>query len=121
MITTGAVAAEQPAPMAEAPPPPPRFPKSFTQMDVTLTTLDKGKDPTTRLEFFILPEDGKPAVAYLDVQGRDLAPNSIVSETVPSSGDGFTLNQLKHEQIMVRITPGGGRAWTCLLYTSRCV
>jgi len=112
VITTGAVAAEQPAPMAEAPPPPPRFPKSFTQMDVTLTTLDKGKDPTTRLEFFILPEDGKPAVAYLDVQGRDLAPNSIVSETVPSSGDGFTLNQLKHEQIMVRITPGGGRAWT---------
>lgn len=104
--------AGSPAAQPGSPPlPPPRHPKSFTQMEVTLTTLDKGKDPNSRLEFFIVPGDGEPPVAYLDVKGQGLSPDSTVSEFVPSSGKGFTLDQLKREQIMVKITPGGG-AWT---------
>jgi hypothetical protein len=108
-----AQAAAQPAAApAAAPAPPPRFPKSFTQMDVTLTTRDKGKDPNARLEFFIVPEDGGPPVAYLDVQGQGLAPNSTVAEVVPSYGEGFTLKELKHEQIVVKLTQSGGGPWT---------
>ena len=32
---------------------------------------------------------------------------------VPESGTGFTLDQLKHEQIGVRISPSGPTTWSC--------
>jgi len=112
----------------------------FTHMDVALTTRDRGKDADTRLEFSIVRSEGEAPGAYLDIQGQALSPNSTVSEVVPASGEGFSLDDLKHEQIMVTISPGGRSTWTysfdvivhfsdgteallgsCLLYTSRCV
>jgi len=83
--------------------------------DLSLIHIYRGKDAGTRVEFFILPKPGEPAVGYLDVQGQALAPNTTVSEVVPTAGAGFTLADLKHEQVMVRITPGGRSTWTCKL------
>ena len=106
----GAGTADASAPEGAAPP---GSPKSFTRMDLTLTTGDRGKDPGTRLEFFIVPAPGEPAVAYLDAEGQALSPGSTVAEVVPSAGTGFTLDDLGHEQIMVKVTPGASGAWGC--------
>jgi hypothetical protein len=86
--------------------------KEFTHMDLALATGGRGKDADTRVEFVIAPKEGDPAVAYLDVQGQELAADTTVSEVVPAAGASFTLSDLKHEQIFVRITPGSGRTWT---------
>jgi hypothetical protein len=86
--------------------------KAFTEMDVALTTRGRGKSAGTRLEILIVPDEAASPAAYLDVQGQALTPFTTVSEVVPTSGAGFTLDQLKHEKILVRITPDGFSPWS---------
>jgi hypothetical protein len=89
-------------------------PKQFTHMDMTLDTGDHGKDTATRVEISIVPNEGGPAVAYLDIQGQGYAPNTKAPEVVPPAGAGFTLSELKHEQILVKVTPSdSGTSWSC--------
>jgi hypothetical protein len=87
--------------------------KEFVEMEVSLNTRNRGKAADTRLEFFIAPEAGDAKVAYLDIQGKPLMPYSKVEVVVPESGTGFTLDQLKHEQVGVRISPAGPTTWSC--------
>jgi hypothetical protein len=41
----------------------------FTQMEIVFRTVNDDKDSDTRLEIFIVPKIGQPAVAYLDIGG----------------------------------------------------
>ena len=104
----------EPAARPPAPGSAPRDPKEFTHMDVSLATGDHGKDTATRVEISIEPEGGGPAVAYLDIQGQGYAPNTKAPVVVPATGAGFTLAELKHEQILVKVTPADGGAWWTL-------
>jgi hypothetical protein len=88
-------------------------PKAFTHMDLALTTIGNGKDASTRVEISILPDSGGPAVAYLDVQEQGFAPDSTIPLVVPPAGNGFTLGELKHEQILVKATQAGYGTWSC--------
>jgi hypothetical protein len=103
--------AAAPAAPAEGAGPPPKQAKSFTRMDVTLSSLDRAMDPGTGLEFSIVPADGEAPVAFLGATGQALAAHSVVAEVVPSAGDGFTLDQLGREQVMVRMTGSTAHAW----------
>jgi hypothetical protein len=47
---------------------PPESPK-FTKMEVVFHTTTDDKDPDTRVEIFIMPQDGQPPFAYLDIGG----------------------------------------------------
>lgn len=91
---------------------PRRAAKEFTHMDIAFSTGPRGKDAGTRLEVSIEPDGGGPAVAYLDVQGQEFPANGSVSLAVPSSGAGFTLADMKHERIVVKVTPSGHGTWT---------
>jgi len=87
--------------------------KEFTHMDISLATAGRGAEPGTRVEISIAPRSGGPAVAYLDVQGQEFGPYSKVSEVVLPAGDGFTSDDLKKEQVVIKVTPPGGGTWTC--------
>ena len=87
-------------------------PKAFTHMDLALTTGERGKDVATRVEVSIVREGGGPAVAYLDITGEAFAPGATVPEVVPPSGDGFTVGELKHEQIVVKVSSAGYGSWS---------
>jgi len=87
--------------------------KQFTHMDLTLATGNMGKDAGTNVEISIAPIDEGPAVAHLAIQGEEFAANSSSPEVVPPAGDGFTLDDLKHEQILVRVTSPNAGAWNC--------
>jgi hypothetical protein len=86
---------------------------TFTHMDLSLATHDNGKGPGTRLEISVLPEEGDTQAAYIDLPGQDFAPNTTVQELVPATGESFTLSDLKHQRIRLRVTPQGGATWTC--------
>jgi hypothetical protein len=93
----------------------PKNPKeaTFTHMDLSLITRDHGKPADARLEFSIVPDDGSSPVAYLDLQGRGNEPNTNVQEQVPAMGPSFTLAQLKHQRIVVKVTPGSSHvSWS---------
>jgi hypothetical protein len=87
--------------------------KEFVEMEVSLNTRNRAKPADAGLEFYIVPKSGDPKVAYLDLTGRALLPNSKTVVVVPESGTGFTLDQLKNEQIGVRISPNGLTTWSC--------
>ncbi|HEY5078205.1 MAG TPA: hypothetical protein VII43_00095, partial [Opitutaceae bacterium] len=87
-------------------------PKAFTHMDLALNTGESGKDAATRVEISIIPESDGPAVAYLDIPGEAFAPGSTVPEVVPPSGDGFTVGELKHERILVKVSSAGYGSWS---------
>jgi hypothetical protein len=101
------------APEAAASSVPHKSAKEFTHMDITLDTGARGAEPGTRVEISIAPRAGGPAVAYLDIRDRVFAPYSKVSEVVLPAGEGFVSGDLKKEQIVVKVTPPGGGAWTC--------
>lgn len=92
---------------------PHKSPKEFTHMDLAFETGAKGSDGSGRVEVSIVPKDGGPAVAYLDLPGKAFYPYQKQSVVVPSAGEGFTLDDLKNEQILVRITTSGYETWTC--------
>jgi hypothetical protein len=88
-------------------------PHAFTHMDFAVTTLGRAKDPATRVEVSIAPEGGGPPVAYLDIRNQALGPDSTSPEVVLPAGEGFTLDDLRHEQVLVKVTPSEGGRWTC--------
>lgn len=98
---------------SSAPSVPHKSPKEFTHMDITLATGQRGAEPGTRVEISIAPRAGGPAVAYLDLGERAFAPYSKVSEVVLPAGDGFTSDQIKKQQIVIKVTPPGSATWTC--------
>lgn len=85
----------------------------FTHMDVAITSHSHGKAADTGLEFLIQPVGGGAPVGYLSVQGQEFSSGSTVAEFVPSAGSGFTLGDLGHEALMIRVSPKGAGAWTC--------
>ncbi len=84
----------------------------FTHMDVAVSTHDRGKAADARLEILIEPAGGGAPVAYLDVQGQELAPNTVVPQFVQAAGTGFTRDELGHEEVVVRVTQAGHSAWS---------
>jgi hypothetical protein len=88
-------------------------PREFVEMEVSLNTRSRAKPAGTGLEFYIVPKSGDPKVAYLDLTGTELLPDSKTVVVVPESGTGFTLDQLKKEQVGVRISPAGMITWSC--------
>jgi hypothetical protein len=91
----------------------PRSPKEFTHMDLAFQTGNRGLDASGRVEVSVVPRDGGPAVAYLDIQGRGFGPHSKLSVVVPPALDGFSIDDLKREQILVKVTTPGYGAWSC--------
>ena len=102
--------ASSPEPVAAAPH---KSAKDFTHMDLAITSGERGAESGTRVEISIAPKAGGPAVAYLDVQDRSFPPYEKVPLIVPPAGDGFRINDLKNEEIVVRATTPGGGTWTC--------
>jgi hypothetical protein len=51
----------------------------FTSMDITFIIGVAKKEPETRLEVFLVHDDGKPDAAYLDVHGQGHAPGSTIT------------------------------------------
>ena len=81
-------------------------------MDVKIRSGDRGKAPGTELEISIVPKDGGPKLADLNIQGQDFAPNSNVAEVVPATPwTSFTAADLKRVQVVVKITPEGPSTW----------
>jgi hypothetical protein len=86
--------------------------KDFTQMDAELDTHGHGKPADVRLEILIVPASGEAPVAYLDLPAQELAPGSKVDEVVPAAGTGFTLSDLRHHQVLLRVSSARPFAWS---------
>jgi hypothetical protein len=87
-------------------------PKEFTHMDLTFETEAHGQDAASRVEVSIEPVGGGERVAYLDITGREFEPYGKNAVVVPPAGAGFTLDDLRNEQVVVHVTPSGHGTWT---------
>jgi hypothetical protein len=87
---------------------PAQAPVKFTGMNIDFHTGSDDKNPETRLEVFIVPRDGDPAVAYLDVKGQGFPNDSERPLVVNPLGNGFVAAQLHSEKILVKITHQDG-------------
>jgi hypothetical protein len=81
----------------------------FTNMSIDFHTGSDDKNPTSRLEIFISPGNNiVPNVGYADIEGQGFPNDSDRTIMVPPVGPGFTLADLRNEQIGVKITHQDG-------------
>jgi hypothetical protein len=100
----------------------------FTSMDITFITGVAKKEPETRLEVFLVHDNGQPDAAYLDVHGQGYGPGSTitplpvtprhdpVTHGIAANVPALYLNELGignpdpaiHEMILVKVTHDSG-------------
>jgi hypothetical protein len=85
----------------------------FKGMDMTITTRDDDKKPTSRLEIFIVKADGAQPSAYLDIRGQGFYKGTTVTEHLdPIKARPFTFAELPNEKLLMKLTPDGSDTWT---------